>query len=69
MFSQYNVGILEQIIRIILGSFMIAIALTFGPSSLSYYILLLLGVILGITGFFGTCPAYTILHLNTAENR
>ncbi|MEI7857476.1 MAG: DUF2892 domain-containing protein [Methanomicrobiales archaeon] len=69
-FGQTNIGILERVIRILLGGFLITVAATYisGPWSLWSWLLLLIGGILFITGVIGTCPLYTILGISTAEN-
>jgi hypothetical protein len=69
-FGKTNIGILERVIWIVLGGFLITAVATYssGPWSLWSYVLLILGGILFITGIIGTCPLYTILGINTSED-
>jgi len=69
-FGQTNIGILERVIRILLGGFLITVTATniSGPWLVWSWLILLLGSILFITGVIGTCPLYTILGISTAEN-
>jgi len=68
-FGQENCGILERIIRIILGGVVLTVAATQSPGSWSvwFYPLLVVGVILVITGLIGSCPMYTMFGVNTSE--
>jgi hypothetical protein len=67
--GQFNIGILERIIRMLLGGLMIIVALTSisSPWSVWAAVLLLLGSAVALTGSIGTCPVYTLLKMNTSE--
>lgn len=69
-FGQTNIGILERIVWIILGGFVITVAIKniSGPWSLWSYLLLFFGGIMFISGAIGSCPLYTILGRSTAED-
>ena len=68
-FGQENSGILERVIRIILGGFVLTVAATHssGPWSVWFYPLLFVGSILFITGLTGSCPIYTMFGVNASE--
>lgn len=60
----HNVGITDRGFRILVGSIVLSLVFV-GPQTAWGYV----GLIPLLTGLFGTCPAYTILGLNTCDNR
>jgi hypothetical protein len=59
-FFRTNVGTLDRVFRLLLGVGLLSLVFT-GPQSAWGY----LGIIPLLTGVFGTCPAYSLLGLNT----
>jgi hypothetical protein len=55
-----NAGKIDRIVRIIVGAILIGNVFTGLQTPIGW-----LGVILVVTGLFGTCPAYSILGINT----
>jgi len=63
--GEKNVGTIDRVIRIIVGiALLLAFALNMAAAPLSYLVLLI-GIILLVTGAAGTCPAYSVLGMNT----
>jgi hypothetical protein len=63
--GEKNVGMVDRIVRIILGIillYLFAVNMITSPWS---YIVALIGLILLVTGIVGTCPLYSILSMNT----
>lgn len=54
-----NVGSIDKILRILAGIALIAWALTGGP------VWAWIGVVPLVTGLLGSCPAYSLLGINT----
>ncbi len=62
-----NVGSLDRTLRIVLGLALIAAALgLYGPAYTTIWGWV--GVIPLLTGFFATCPAYSLLGIKTCPN-
>jgi hypothetical protein len=55
-----NTGKIDRIIRIIVGAVLIGNVFTGLQTPVGW-----IGVILVVTGLFGTCPVYSILGINT----
>jgi hypothetical protein len=63
--GEKNVGTIDRVIRIIVGiALLAAFALNMVAAPLSYLVLLI-GIIALVTGAAGTCPAYSIMGINT----
>jgi hypothetical protein len=62
-----NVGNLDRILRIVVGAALL-IGFALNPSG-SYSWLYLIGVIPLATGLMSSCPAYSILGLNTCPTK
>ena len=63
--GEKNVGTIDRVIRIIVGIALVAaFALNMVPAPLSYLVLLI-GIIAFVTGAVGTCPAYSVMGINT----
>ncbi len=60
-----NVGIVDRIVRIMLGLALIAFALGFIAPTTSYHWVGWIGVIPLVTAIVGTCPLYSLLRLST----
>ena len=57
-----NVGSMDQILRIMAGSVLVTLAATEQVGAWGY-----VGVLPLLTGYFGFCPAYPLLGLNTCD--
>jgi uncharacterized membrane protein HdeD (DUF308 family) len=57
---KYNTGKIDRIIRIIVGVILVGNVFTGLQTPLGW-----IGVILIVTGIFGTCPIYSLLGINT----
>ena len=57
---KYNTGKIDRIIRIIVGAILVGNVFTGLQTPLGW-----IGVILIVTGIFGTCPVYSLLGINT----
>ena len=60
-----NVGTLDRIVRVVIGLALIAVALGYVPGYQTIWAWI--GVIPLLTGVFGTCPAYSMLGINTCK--
>ena len=60
-----NVGMIDRILRVVLGTALIALALGALPGYTSAWGWI--GVIPLATGLFGKCPVYSVLGLNTCH--
>lgn len=58
----YNVGLLDRTIRIVAGLLVLGLVFT-GPRTPWGW----LGLIPLLTGLFGTCPLYSILHVSSLK--
>jgi len=64
--GEKNVGTVDRVIRIVVGIlFLAGLALNMVAAPLSYLVALI-GLILVVTGAIGTCPAYSLIGINTA---
>jgi hypothetical protein len=59
-----NVGNLDRILRVVLGVVLIALVLV-GPHTAWGWI----GIVPLVTGLFRTCPAYSLIGINTCRAR
>ncbi len=64
-----NVGMLDRIVRIVLGLALIAFALGFIAPATGFNWLGWIGVIPLLTAFVGSCPLYSVLGLSTRSAR
>ncbi|NIY72707.1 DUF2892 domain-containing protein [Marivivens donghaensis] len=65
MFSQ-NEGKTDRMIRVVVG--LILIGLFFAGTVGAFgWVLLIVGIVLLVTGALGTCPAYSLLGINTCK--
>jgi Protein of unknown function (DUF2892) len=60
-----NVGMINRVIRIVVGILLIAFALRLGFPETGWNWIGWIGVIPIVTAIFGYCPAYTIIGLST----
>lgn len=60
-----NVGIIDRILRVIVGLALIALALGYIPGYQSVWGWV--GVVPLVTGLFGTCPVYGLFGVNTCS--
>ena len=65
----HNVGLLERVVRIILGLIAIVVAINpgFGFPGWVPPVLIVIGLVLIITGVVGYCPIFAALGINTCE--
>jgi hypothetical protein len=65
-----NEGMLDRVIRVILGFILIYIgAIYMGLSGVLAYIVVLVGLILLITGAIGYCGLYSVIGINTLKKK
>lgn len=66
--TKHNVGQPDRLVRFVFGLFLLALALLSltGFWSMAAFVL---GLILVATGFFGICPIYRLMGINTCANR
>jgi hypothetical protein len=63
--GEKNVGTIDRVVRIIVGIALLAgFALNMVAAPLSYLVVLI-GLIALVTGAIGTCPAYSLIGINT----
>lgn len=65
-----NVGLVDRIIRVILGLILLGLAFSlFGPGLASPWdwIAGIVGAVLLLTGILSVCPAYSVLGISTCE--
>ena len=63
--GEKNVGTIDRAVRLIVGIALLAgFALNMVAAPLSYLVLLI-GLIALVTGAVGTCPAYSVIGINT----
>jgi len=68
-FGEKNVGTPDRVIRIVVGIALLAgFALNMAAAPLSYLVALV-GIIALVTGIIGTCPAYSVLGISTAQKK
>jgi hypothetical protein len=59
-FFKNNTGKVDRIIRVVVGALLVGNVFTGLQTPIGW-----IGLILIVTGLFGTCPAYSILGINT----
>jgi hypothetical protein len=64
-----NVGTIDQYVRIVVGFALVAYALQDGFSIEGWHWVGLIGLVLLLTAFFKTCPAYTIFGYSSRRAR
>jgi hypothetical protein len=62
-----NVGTVDQYLRIVVGSALVAFALQDGLPIQGWHWAGLIGLVLLATAFFRTCPLYSVLGLSSCE--
>ena len=63
--GEKNVGMIDRVIRIILGIILMYLFVGNMVAAPWSYLVALIGLILLVTGIVGTCPLYSILGMNT----
>ena len=63
--GEKNVGMIDRVVRIILGIVLIGVFVLNMVAAPWSYLVALIGLIALITGAVGTCPLYSIIGLNT----
>jgi hypothetical protein len=64
-----NVGMIDRILRVILGVALIAYAIPFGFPNTGWNWVGWIGVIPLVTAALGICPAYSLLGISTCTRR
>ncbi|MDD2754945.1 MAG: DUF2892 domain-containing protein [Methanothrix sp.] len=64
-FGEKNVGMVDRVIRIILGIILLYLFLVNMVAAPWSYLVALIGLILLGTGIVGSCPLYSMLGMNT----
>jgi hypothetical protein len=64
-----NVGTVDQYVRIVLGLALVAFAFQDSLSIQGWHWAGLAGLVLLVTAFFRSCPAYSVLGISTGERR
>jgi Protein of unknown function (DUF2892) len=62
-----NVGTIDRVLRIVLGSTLIAFAIPLGFPNTGWNWIGWIGVVPILTAIVGTCPAYTLLKFSTSR--
>ncbi|MBB4285164.1 YgaP family membrane protein [Roseospira goensis] len=62
--TENNVGFYDQMARIVVGVFFIAVGVFGGPTM---WIIGIIGLVPLITGLTGKCPAYKMMGVNTCK--
>lgn len=60
-------AVLDRLIRLVLAIVLLVLLLTMGFASPWNYVVILLIILFAFTAISGTCPAYTLLHLDTRQ--
>lgn len=60
-----NVGMIDRILRVVIGLALIAFALGLGFPQTGWNWVGWIGVVPILTAFFGSCPAYSLLGIST----
>jgi hypothetical protein len=67
--GEKNVGMIDRMVRIILGIVLIAIFALNVVATPWSYLVALIGIILLVTGAVGTCGLYSVLGMSTLEKK
>ena len=62
-----NVGTIDRVLRIVIGSALIAFAIPLGFPDTGWNWIGWIGVVPLLTAIVGTCPAYSLLGLSTSR--
>ena len=62
---QSNVGLIDRIVRVVVGLALIAYAIPLGFAPAGWNWVGWIGIVPLLTGLFGACPLYTLLGLST----
>lgn len=64
-----NVGTIDRLLRLVIGAALIVAPLInfmgLGASAAVTYLMIAIGVILGVTAVFGICPLYKLMGVTT----
>lgn len=60
-----NMGLIDRVIRVIVGILLIAYAIPIGFSATGWNWVGWIGIVPLVTGLIGNCPLYTLLGLST----
>ena len=63
--GEKNVGMIDRVVRIILGIVLIAVFTLNMVSAPWSYLVVLIGLIALVTGAIGTCPLYSLIGFST----
>lgn len=63
-----NVGKVDKNIRLALGGLLVFGAIVLDVSTTGAVVMSILGLVVLATGSIGTCPAYTLLKIDTTKN-
>jgi hypothetical protein len=64
-FGEKNVGMVDRVVRIILGIILLYFFLVNMVAAPWSYLVALIGLILLVTGIIGSCPLYSMIGMNT----
>jgi hypothetical protein len=64
-----NVGLIDRVVRIVVGILLIAYAIPIGFPVTGWNWVGWIGVVPLLTAIVGYCPAYTLLHITTCSAR
>jgi hypothetical protein len=67
--GEKNVGMIDRVVRIILGIVLITAFVLGWVAAPWSYLVALIGVVALVTGALGTCPLYSILGMSTREKK
>ena len=63
--GEKNVGMIDRVVRIILGIVLIVVFILNMVSAPWSYLVVVIGLIALVTGVFGTCALYSLMGMNT----
>ena len=63
--GEKNVGMIDRIIRVIIGIVLIVVFALHKVAAPWSYLVLLIGIIALVTGVFGTCALYSLIGIDT----
>lgn len=64
-----NVGMIDRVVRVVVGLLLIAYAIPIGFPSTGWNWVGWIGVVPLLTAFVGYCPAYTLLGVSTKPSK
>lgn len=71
MFSTANVGTVDRVLRVVVGLVLLAAPYLFASplwaNPIVYWLALIVGLVLVLTGLFRVCPLYRLIGLNTCK--